>query len=261
MAQAAVSRVRSKDGIEWHCETQGSGPDVVLIPSGDGDCGSFATIATSLTSSFTVTTFDMPGFSRSTASEEAMKDLTTSKLANQIIGLLDELRIDKATVYGCSSGGLIALTLAANHPGRVRMVVVHEVPLSAPPAIGCLKAMKDHEIVDACRGILGSSMCEDPDKLNALGAEYQARVEKNYIVWVRRYVCQIERPFSKDELTRRPVCWTIGALTPAGMFFQNVVDGYAAGIRVGLLPSKHFPQVTIPDVLAEHIREAVNKHL
>ena len=64
-----------------------------------------------------------------------------------------------------------------------------------------------------------------------------------------------------EELTRRPVCWTIGALTPAGRFYQNVVDGFGAGIPVELLPSRHFPQTTIPEVLAEHIKHAVTKHL
>jgi pimeloyl-ACP methyl ester carboxylesterase len=52
-------------GIDWYCELRGSGPSVVLIPSGEGDCGSFARVADELAKNFNVLTFDMPGFSRS----------------------------------------------------------------------------------------------------------------------------------------------------------------------------------------------------
>lgn len=112
-----------------------------------------------------------------------------------------------------------------------------------------------------CRQLFATTMCEDEGKWNALGTAYHKRLERNYITWVRAYVCQMERSFSKEELNQRPKCWTIGVLTPAGLFYNNVVDGYAAGIQVGLSPSKHFPPVTIPDVLAEHIKSAVGKHL
>jgi hypothetical protein len=70
-----------------------------------------------------------------------------------------------------------------------------------------------------------------------------------------------ELKLSNEELTRKPITWTIGALPPAGMFIDNVVRATNAGIEVGLLNSKHFPQVTIPQALAEHIKEAALKHL
>ena len=261
MAGPTVKRIRSKDGIEWHCERQGTGPDVVLIPSGEGDCENFAKVALTLAASFTVTTFDMPGFSRTTAPEAAMKDLTASKLADQIIGLLNELSIDKATFWGCSSGGLAALALAADHPDRVRNVVVHEVPLASADFMWPLKELNDEDIIAACQHSFATSMCENEDKWNALGPAYHKRLEKNLVTWVHTYVHQVERSFSKEELTSRPVRWTIGSLTPAGFFYQNVVDGFGAGVPVGLLPSRHFPQVTIPDELAKHIKSATVEHL
>ena len=47
--------------------------------------------------------------------------------------------------------------------------------------------------------------------------------------------------------------WTIGGLTPAARFFSNVVMAHGAGIQIGLLMCRHFPQVSIPGVLAHHI--------
>lgn len=255
------SHIRTKDAIQWYCERQGNGPDVVLIPSGEGDCESFAKVANALATSFTVTTFDMPGMSRTTAPVSAMKDLTASKVALQIVGLLNELSIDKATFWGCSSGGLIALALAVEHPSRIRNVIVHEVPLAPTDSMLPLKDMDDAAIVAECSHWYASVMCEDEEKWNNLGPAYHERLEKNYVTWVRTYVHKLERTFTKEELTRRPVRWTIGSLTPAGVFYQNVTDGFAAGIPVGLLPSKHFPQVTVPDELTEHIRKATAERL
>ena len=261
MSGPIIQKIKSKDGIEWHCERQGSGPDVILIPSGEGDCDSFAKVAAALARSFNVTTFDMPGMSRTAAPESAMKHITASRLADQIISLLNELSIDKATFWGCSSGALAALALAADHPDRVRNVIVHEAPLASADFMRPLKKMSDEDIVAACQHSFATSMCESEEKWNALGPEYHKRLEKNMVTWVHTYVHQVERSFSKDELTRRPVRWTIGALTPAGLFYQNVVDGFGAGVPVGLLPSRHFPQVTIPDELANHIKSATMEHL
>jgi pimeloyl-ACP methyl ester carboxylesterase len=255
---AAISTVQTKDGIEWHCERQGQGPHLVLVPSGEGDCASFAKVAALLAHSFAVLTFDMPGMSRSTAPEAAMADLTATKLASQVISLLDELSIDIATFYGCSSGGLVVLTLASVYPERVRSAIVHEVPLAK--SLGAMAMLDDEAIVDACRHIF-VEIVGDKDAWAALGPDYHARLDRNYVTWVRTYVERVERSFTKEELTVSPVDWTIGALSPAGLFFSNVVVACRAGIPIGLLNSRHFPQVTIPEILAEHILATATKHL
>lgn len=259
MSAPNVSRVQSRDGIEWHCERRGNGPDIIMIPSGEGDCESFAVVASTLASSFSVTTFDMPGMSRSTAPEAAMEDLTASKLAAQIVGLMDALKIEKTTVWGCSSGGLAALALAADHPDRVRNVIVHEVPLVNPGIP--LRDKSATEIVETCRQMFHRGSSEEQAEWDALGPVYWGRLEKNYVTWARTYLDRVERSFSNEELRKRPVNWTIGTLTPAGLFWQNLVDGAKAGCTMGVLPSMHFPQVTIPDMMAEHIMSATNKHL
>ena len=251
--------VRTKDGIEWYCEHQGHGPDLILVPSGEGDCASFTQVATLLANSFKVTTFDMPGMSRSTAPDAALHELSAYVLATQIVSLMDELSIDVATFYGCSSGGLVVLALAANYSGRVRSAIVHEVPLGKK--LSAFTTMDDATIVDVCRRIFATEMVEDNEAWTALGPAYHARLDRNYVTWVRNYVDKVERTFSKAELNVRPVDWTVGALTPMGAFFENVTTASQAGIPIGLLPSRHFPQVTIPAVLAEHIRMAATKHL
>jgi pimeloyl-ACP methyl ester carboxylesterase len=48
---------------------------------------------------------------------------TLADMAQDTVGLLDELAIDSAHVIGASMGGMIAQTLAARHPTRVRSLV------------------------------------------------------------------------------------------------------------------------------------------
>ena len=203
----------------------------------------------------------MPGMSRSSAPASAMQDITASKLAAQILGLLDELSIEKTTVWGCSSGGLAALALAADSPERIRNVMVHEVPDKAPDFLLSLLNMDDESIVTISRGAYMAGFEGNEEAWDSLGAEWLKRLDKNFVTWVRTYVGKVEKNWSKEELCKRPVTWTIGGMTPAGMFWQNVIDGFDAGVRVGLLPSQHFPQVTVPEVLAEHIVKATEAHL
>jgi pimeloyl-ACP methyl ester carboxylesterase len=48
---------------------------------------------------------------------------TLAEMAGDAVGLMDELAIDRAHVIGASMGGMIAQTLAARHPARVRSLV------------------------------------------------------------------------------------------------------------------------------------------
>jgi pimeloyl-ACP methyl ester carboxylesterase len=48
---------------------------------------------------------------------------TLADMAQDTVGLMDELAIDRAHVIGASMGGMIAQTLAARHPARVRSLV------------------------------------------------------------------------------------------------------------------------------------------
>jgi pimeloyl-ACP methyl ester carboxylesterase len=245
--------------IEWYCEARGQGPQIVLIPSGEGDCGSFARVAESLSSDFTVLTFDMPGFSRSSEPENFAR-YSMAQAANEIAALIRSLEIGPAMFYGCSSGGQVALCLTVDHPDLVRSVAVHEVPLGPSPMILALAALDDNEVVRQCKDMFRNQMNENGAAWDDLGAPYHKRLERNYVTWIRRYVGQsnVLRTFTAAELQRRPISWTIGGLTPAVAFFDNIVVAHSAGIKIGLLMCRHFPQVSIPDALTEHIRKVAS---
>jgi pimeloyl-ACP methyl ester carboxylesterase len=247
---------RQVDSIKWYYELRGRGPTVVLIPSGEGDCGSFEKVAVALSREFAVLTFDMPGFSRS-SDPPGFANYSMTQAASEVVALVRALGLAPATFYGCSSGGQVALSLVADHSSTVRNAVVHEVPLP-PGTRSDLVKLTDAEIVRTCQDLFRNDLNENTAAWDALGEAFHKRLERNYVTWVRRYVggSRILRSFTKEELRRRPVTWTIGGLTPAARFFSNVVTAHAAGIEIGLLMCRHFPQVSVPEVLADHIRKA-----
>lgn len=244
-------------GIDWYCERRGEGPPVVLVPSGEGDCASFERVATELAAEFTVLTFDTPGFSRSRVRDAA--DISALRLGQQIAGLVESLGLSPATFYGCSSGGIAVLDLAVHHPRLVRHAIVHEVAMARAAApLAALTALDDAAIVQSCAFAFGHLMNDDLAAWEALGAEYHARLAENYVTWVRRYVAHGLPPVhSPEDLAGKPITWTIGALSPAGMFFDNVVLAVRAGCAIDLLNCKHFPQVSAPGMLAEHLRASI----
>jgi hypothetical protein len=103
--------------------------------------------------------------------------------------------------------------------------------------------------------LFANVMNDDPAAWEALGEEYHARLAANYVTWVRRYVAPgISPEQSPEDLAGKPITWTIGGLTTAMTFLDNVVVATKAGHSISPLMCKHFPQVCAPDMLAQHIR-------
>ena len=98
------------NGLNFYCEIRGSGPTVALVPSGEGDCGSFARVADMLADEFTVFTLDMRYMSRSERPAN-LKPITERDLASDVAGLLKAFDLAPASLYGCSSGGQCLLSM------------------------------------------------------------------------------------------------------------------------------------------------------
>jgi pimeloyl-ACP methyl ester carboxylesterase len=255
--------------IDWYCELRGDGPPVVLMPSGEGDCASFQTVADVLSDEFTVLTFDMPGFSRSEPPPEFGK-VTATMLAGQIAALVSSLNLAPAAFYGCSSAGLAALSLVAQHPEIVRNVIVHEaalhrdsVPSDATAALFILNDLDDAAIVNSCKDLFRNQANSAARAWDAIGQDYHRRLEKNYVTWVRHYLWEglADHRYTSQELGYRPISWSVGGLWDSWIVATNAEVARRADLNVGSLPCKHFPQVEIPDMLAARIRRQTKAYL
>ena len=115
----AVVRSR-KIYYEFHGEH--SGIPLVLIMGTGGSCRGWLPIQVpEFSQEHRTLIFDHPGVG---ASEDSGGVFTTAGLADDTIGLMDALEIEKANVLGVFMGGMIAQEMALQHPDRINSLIL-----------------------------------------------------------------------------------------------------------------------------------------
>jgi len=104
--------------VSLHCRDQGSGPAIVLVHGIGADHTMWNAVIPLLGDRFRLLAPDLRGHGRSVASEGA--DYGLEDLEADLVGLLDEKRIDSAHFVGMSAGAQLALRLGLDTPSRVR---------------------------------------------------------------------------------------------------------------------------------------------
>lgn len=110
MPKAAVA------GGEIYYEDAGRGEPVVFA-SGLNGVGRYWKPQVALFSQhFRVITYDQRGTGQS---DQIQREFSVDQMAEELVGLMDALHIDKAHIVGMSTGGAIGQTIAIEHPERV----------------------------------------------------------------------------------------------------------------------------------------------
>jgi pimeloyl-ACP methyl ester carboxylesterase len=116
-------------GAQLSYEVSGDGSLLILIPGARGDGEVFRPLAHHLSSQYQVVTYDRRGFSRSSLDGPQDYDHRLSTDADDVGSLIEHLTDQPATVFGNSSGALVALEVLTHYPERVQTVVAHEPPV------------------------------------------------------------------------------------------------------------------------------------
>ena len=112
-------------GIVAECapfDTVGAGPDIVLIPGLGSSPQVWDSLVDRLRENHRVHRVHIAGFAGRPAS--GPPETLLDRSAQEIIGQLDCLGVEDATVIGHSLGGFLGLQLALDHPDRIRRLVV-----------------------------------------------------------------------------------------------------------------------------------------
>jgi pimeloyl-ACP methyl ester carboxylesterase len=113
-------------GAQLSYEVTGSGPLLILIPGASGAGEVFCPLAHHLSAQYQVVIYDRRGFSRSSLDGPQDDDHRLSTDADDVRRLIEHLTDQPATVFGSSSGALVAFEVISHAPSRVQTVVAHE---------------------------------------------------------------------------------------------------------------------------------------
>ncbi len=143
-------------GTRLFYEVKGTGPAVVLIHGGQLDCRMWSDQFTALSQQFRVIRYDVRGYGGSFRPDVLYSD------ADDLAGLLDYLKVNKAHIVGLSLGGRIALDFALAHPARVSSLTLAGPGLSGyEPPDGTETDLRMWNIIKAARD-------EGPEQATAL---------------------------------------------------------------------------------------------
>ncbi len=125
-ASPARGQTVSVNDIEMYCETRGEGEPLVLLHGGGGIGAHWELIFQEPPAGYQLIVPDLRGHGRST---NPSPDLTFRQMAEDVLGLMDRLGIDRFQAIGVSLGAKTLLHIATRQPARVeRMVLVSATP-------------------------------------------------------------------------------------------------------------------------------------
>jgi pimeloyl-ACP methyl ester carboxylesterase len=109
------------NGLKMYYEIHGSGEPVVLLHGAFmAITGDWSVWISELSKTRKVIAVDMQGHGRTA---DIDRDITYENLSDDVAGLLDYLKIERADIVGYSLGGGAAMECAIRHPEKVRKVV------------------------------------------------------------------------------------------------------------------------------------------
>jgi pimeloyl-ACP methyl ester carboxylesterase len=112
--------VRIADKLSLRYEKSGDGPPLVLLHTIRTQLEYFRSLAPLLAQQFTVYAVDLPGHGHSPIDRSAQYD--EPYMREGVVGFFDALDLRDVTLVGESIGAVLALTVAAEVPDRIRAV-------------------------------------------------------------------------------------------------------------------------------------------
>ena len=124
--EARTRRICLPAGIELHLIEQGTGEPVLLLHGGMGDCQSWQPQLGPFSERYRVLAYSRR---HSQPNRNAITPHSLAGDVDDLNGLLDALRIERACLVGTSYGAFVALAYAVAQPGRVIGLVLAEPPM------------------------------------------------------------------------------------------------------------------------------------
>ncbi len=184
-APEKTGRVPS-NGVDYHYAVYGEGEPLLLLHGGLGQIEMFGPNLATLAGSRTVIGVDLHGHGRTPLG--ARPEIDMAAIGDDMAAVLDALGYDRVDVLGYSFGGGVAFRLAAQHPERVRRLVIASAgfaddgyhpemkPQQAAVGAGMAEMMKDTPMYRSYAAV-APDVSEFPKLLDAMGAMMRERYD------------------------------------------------------------------------------------
>ncbi|HTE25737.1 alpha/beta fold hydrolase [Flavitalea sp.] len=185
------------NGINIYYEVSGEGPPLILISGLGGDHFFWDSSLKILSKHFQVITYDTRGIGKTDAPKTSYSlDIFTDDL----IALMDELKIEKAHILGFSMGGNIALTLALKSPGRISKLIIaashavinHQIRLFVDAVLNVYESgISTKQMFDLiCPWLFSNSFLSNPKNEIYLKYDENEPDQQPLYAWKNQYLAQ-----------------------------------------------------------------------
>ncbi len=237
-------RIETK-GIQLNCRLSGreDAPVVVLSHSLGSGMIMWEPQLAVLEADYRVLRYDMRGHGESDAPEGPY---TLDLLAADVIGMLDELNIDRVHFVGLSIGGMIGQCLGLNHGDRLLKLVLCDTAAAFPEeARGAFKDREDVAVQNGMSALVDGTMerwftpaylKQNPPVVDAIRRQFLATPVAGF-VGCSRAILGLDYMDRLSEI-KRPTLVMVGekdASTPVSAS-EAIADGIF-GARLKILPS------------------------
>lgn len=107
-------------GVRLHWQEQGQGSPILLVMGHRYSSAMWYPILPALAAEHRVIWFD----NRGTGESETTRKVTVAELAGDALAVMDAAKVEQTHVFGVSMGGVLALELALQQPGRVTSLLL-----------------------------------------------------------------------------------------------------------------------------------------
>lgn len=230
----SIRQGKTSGGIAY--DVRGSGPVVVLLTGSNLDRRMWTREAEWLSKTYTVVRYDLRAHGES---DTATKEFTH---LGDLSGLLDTLKVEKATLIGLSAGAFIALDAALDLPNRVERIVLAgpgvsgytgKVPPTFPPEMYTAIQTKDYRRVSEF--LLKSPVFAVAPEAQAL---VRQMVTENERLWtVDRALMKSQPPtYGRLDQVRVPTLVIVGENDVFQRDHADVLAARVPGARLVVVP-------------------------